>query len=135
MFRLLYISPSRAPIDDAMLTDILTVSRRNNARDGITGLLVVGGARFLQILEGEEPAVRAAYDRIAKDERHFACVTLEERSVERREFAQWAMGAVTLDDPAGLAELHKRIEGVEDRNLRAQFDSFVRQHGGGRAAA
>ena len=60
MLQLVYISTSRAPlISDDLLNSVLTVSRRNNAAAGISGLLVAGGRRFLQALEGPRDAVEA----------------------------------------------------------------------------
>ena len=78
MFRLCYISTSREPIDAELCDGILRVSRRNNDRDGVTGLLIAGRHRFFQALEGEEGAVRRAFDRIRQDPRHFACVVIED---------------------------------------------------------
>jgi len=47
------------------LDDILTASRRNNALMGISGLLLFIDGGFLQMLEGEERAVRELYTRVA----------------------------------------------------------------------
>lgn len=63
----LYISTARQPITPSILADILRASRRNNAPVAVTGLLIVGGRRFLQALEGPEAAVEATYERIARD--------------------------------------------------------------------
>ena len=59
LLQLVYISTMRAPVSTAECEEILAVSRRNNARDNISGLLVVGTTRFLQLLEGPPAAVRA----------------------------------------------------------------------------
>lgn len=90
MLQVVYISTAvagQAPVVD----DILSVSRRNNMRDGITGLLYADGRRFLQALEGPEAKVEAALSRIAADPRHRAIVTLSQRSVPAREFGSWDM--------------------------------------------
>jgi hypothetical protein len=57
VFQLTYISTAKAGIGDADIEAILGVSRVNNARDGITGLLVHDGVRFLQALEGDHQRV------------------------------------------------------------------------------
>jgi len=57
MIRLLYISHATREISEAQIQDILQSSRRNNPALGITGVLVHGGAQFMQILEGPEHAV------------------------------------------------------------------------------
>ena len=137
MFRLCYISSARMPIDDAMLMSILTVSRRNNRAAGLTGLLVAGRKRFLQLLEGDETAVRDTYQRIRRDPRHFASVIVDERAISVRQFDDWDMGLIRPggsgdDDQAALTDI---IATIDDPNLRAQFHGFLAINGGHRAAA
>ena len=50
--------------DAGTLTAILFDARRCNTRDGITGALICRDDLFLQLLEGPEAAVEAAYARI-----------------------------------------------------------------------
>ena len=47
MKRLLYISTARAVLPASELDELLVKSREANSRVGITGLLIVGGRRFL----------------------------------------------------------------------------------------
>lgn len=92
MLQLVYISSATTRGLD--LTDvILDVSRRNNARDAVTGLLYADGTRFLQVLEGDPDAVDAAFARILPDPRHRAVVVLSRREVAAREFGSWDMAA------------------------------------------
>ena len=88
MFRLCYISSAKCLVDDLLLDRILTTSRRRNRADGISGLLLAGPRRFLQLLEGDVSAVRETYQRIRRDPRHFACVLIDQRAVERRHFGE-----------------------------------------------
>lgn len=92
MLSLVYLSSATRLFSDAELDDILAVSRRNNARDGITGLLVYRDGDILQVLEGPEDAVRRTYARIAADPRHTRILVLDESRVDERAFADWAMG-------------------------------------------
>lgn len=135
MFRLCYISSARTPINASMLDQILAASRRNNRVVGVTGLLVAGGRRFLQLLEGEEAAVRATFARIHKDPRHFACVVIDQRQIAGRQFAHWDMGLVDPDDANGRRLLAETVAAIDDPDLRAQFDGFFKIHGGQRSAA
>ncbi|MCR9124675.1 MAG: BLUF domain-containing protein [Rhodobacteraceae bacterium] len=82
--------------DDAMLAGILLDARRCNRRDGITGALLVRRDVYLQMLEGPQAAVTAAYDRIRRDDRHANIRKLGARRITERLFARWAM----RDDPA-----------------------------------
>lgn len=52
MHQLVYISTSRSQVSTSLLEAILLDSRVRNASSDVTGLLVSGGMRFLQALEG-----------------------------------------------------------------------------------
>lgn len=131
MIRLLYISTSRQPVTPELLADILRVSRRNNAEAGVTGLLVVGGRRFLQALEGPEGAVLATYRRIHADPRHFAVVELASDTITARQFPAWSMGAQAGRTPARDADLSDAvralIEPIADPSLKGYFTGFAQR--------
>ncbi|MCR9140615.1 MAG: BLUF domain-containing protein, partial [Alphaproteobacteria bacterium] len=82
--------------DDAMLAGILLDARRCNERDEITGALIARGDLYLQLLEGPQDKVLAAYERIRDDDRHVEVMPLVQRQVKERMFPGWAM----RDDPA-----------------------------------
>lgn len=98
-----YASSAVCEFTPAALIDLLDVSRRNNAREALTGLLLHRGGNFMQALEGPEDAVRATMLRIARDVRHRSIVTLVEEWREERVFGEWAMG---FDEVARLDEGH-----------------------------
>lgn len=131
MNRLLYISTARRPFSESELADVLSISRRNNVAVGITGLLVSGGRRFLQVLEGETAAVDATYERIRRDTRHFATVVLSNQSAEARMFAGWSMayqkGAATDLGGGVRAEVTALVAPIADPTLRAYFEGFAAQ--------
>jgi hypothetical protein len=131
MLQLVYISTSREAPGKAMLEDILGVSRRNNEAADVTGLLVAGGRRFLQALEGPDDAVLATFARIQADPRHRAIVSLSARSVTERAFGDWAMGfeAGGGRESADLRQvIEALVEPLADRNLVAQFRGFAELH-------
>jgi hypothetical protein len=129
MIRLLYISTSRQPITSPMLADILRVSRRNNFPCHVTGLLVVGGKRFLQALEGPEDAVQATFDRIHRDPRHYALVQLAREAISERSFPSWAMGAQAGQTPGVHASIDEAVQAliapIKDARLRGYFTGFA----------
>ena len=95
LYRVVYASQPFG-FDDAMLNGILADARRCNARDGITGALICRADLYLQWLEGPEPAVRGAFARIARDDRHLDVRCLLAGPVDQRLCPAWAM----RDDPA-----------------------------------
>jgi hypothetical protein len=132
MIRLLYISTTRVPHSRIQLDAILAASRRNNAAAGITGLLIAGGNRFLQVLEGPEARVQETYDRIRIDTRHIAPVILKREAVEKRLFGRWAMGFQPGGAPNGISSMSDEVCGlvapIDDPLLKAYFEGFARRH-------
>lgn len=124
MFQLVYIS-SATPGEAVSVGQILTSSRRNNARDAITGLLYANGRRFLQALEGPEDKVLAAMARIQQDPRHRALVVLSCKSVEQREFGAWAMAHHdTVAEGEAVIERVARLVANASPSVKATFEGF-----------
>jgi hypothetical protein len=86
-----YSSTATSAFTDADLAALLTVSRRNNARAGLTGMLVTRQDRFLQVLEGPEPQVEELMTKIVADTGHHNVRVLLREPVENRQFADWTM--------------------------------------------
>lgn len=131
MHQLVYISTARARPSNAELDDILTVSRRNNAANGVSGLLVSGGIRFLQALEGPTPAVFATYERICTDPRHFAFVLLKSGSISERAFGNWSMAhemAGTVRQTSIVEAVSDLTKNLADAGLKAEFQAFAEIH-------
>lgn len=132
MIRLIYISTTRQPHTPAELDQILRVSRRNNAAVGVSGLLIAGGNRFLQVLEGDEAAVGRTYERICGDPRHFATVVLSQRPITERAFGAWDMGfqpsAASITGGAVADDVAALIAPIEDNIVKAYFEEFARKH-------
>ncbi|MEM5473749.1 BLUF domain-containing protein [Hoeflea sp. AS60] len=97
MLQMLYVSGSSKPMAVDDIQKILAVSRRNNLRDGITGMLLWADGVFIQILEGEADTVRSAFRRIESDDRHRNIMVVLEQTAEKRLFNQWSMGFKQLD--------------------------------------
>ncbi len=123
MLQITYISTATGPVDTAA---ILAVSRRNNARDRVTGLLYANGKRFLQVLEGETVDVERTLVRITADTRHRAMVVLSCRDVSVREFGDWAMAERVAGEggDAFVDRVRALVAGAAPA-VRATFDGFV----------
>lgn len=96
LVRLLYASRACDTMTAAALAAIMTQSKTNNAKSGVTGVLCLSEGIFLQVLEGGRNAVSALYNRIAADARHRDVVLLSYQEINERCFAGWSMGEVNL---------------------------------------
>jgi hypothetical protein len=112
LVRCLYASRAAAGTDPAMLDDILVQSRRNNPRQGITGLLCVSKDVFIQLLEGGRDEVCELYNAIVRDARHERVRLLSYEEISQRQFGNWTMGQVNLAkvNPSLLLKYFKRAE-------------------------
>ncbi len=90
--QMLYLSAAVRLMDDAELAEILAVSRRNNTRDGVSGMLLYDAGNFVQFLEGPPDAVEAAWRRIQRDQRHKGVIVASDKPAKTRLFPDWSMG-------------------------------------------
>jgi hypothetical protein len=118
---LTYTSRARLDLSSADLAAIQEVARHLNALDGITGLLIFDGSRFLQIVEGSEEAIDDLVARLRGDTRHSAIEIRDEHFVEARSFPHWSMELVTVS--AGYMRARPEIESA----LPAQVAPTVRE--------
>ena len=79
-----YSSNASVPFNADSLAELLAVSRRNNERAGVTGMLLYRGGNFLQALEGPTSAVRTTFERIAQDSRHRTVAILFEEMMDEK---------------------------------------------------
>ena len=92
VYQLMYVSSAAWKLANDELSAILDISRANNRRYGVTGLLLYLDGGFLQVLEGPKDAVTTLFRQISRDRRHIGVRTLVERHVPERLFAGWSMG-------------------------------------------
>ncbi|MDY6804544.1 MAG: BLUF domain-containing protein [Cyanobacteriota bacterium] len=103
MKRLTYISKFSGNLSRAEVENIGKVSRRNNQKAKITGILLCSGGIFFQILEGEEEVVDPLYEKILKDDRHTDIFCLKnEPDILERQFPEWSMKTFILDEDTDL---------------------------------
>ncbi|MCK6614265.1 MAG: BLUF domain-containing protein [Ignavibacteriales bacterium] len=100
---LVYVSSATVPFAQKDLEDLLEVSRRNNKKLNISGILLYKDGNFMQMLEGEEEAVKQLYDKISLDIRHGGTIVILDGYEEERQFADWSMGFRSLNSPEVLA--------------------------------
>jgi hypothetical protein len=86
-----YVSSAQKPMGEDEILEILQVSRQNNERRDITGMLLYRDGNFLQVLEGPASAIDDVIDRIKRDVRHHGLILMSRRGIEERQFSEWRM--------------------------------------------
>jgi hypothetical protein len=104
MKHIVYMSRAVHPLTDQDLQALLTQSRRDNERHGITGILFYSHGNIAQLFEGEEEIANYLFGRIAQDGRHSHVRKLIDRPIGARSFAEWSMAFHPLES-SGFAAL------------------------------
>ncbi|MGI4735822.1 MAG: BLUF domain-containing protein [Janthinobacterium lividum] len=104
MHHLIYLSQATRPLSAKALTCLLDQARQANERQHLTGALVYGNKRFIQLLEGEQAVLEQAYARITRDPRHQHLCRVADYPIAARQFAEWPLAFQTLS-PAQFAHL------------------------------
>lgn len=99
MHHIIYLSWATTPFTEAQLQGLLTRAQRRNTELAVTGILLYGNERFLQVLEGEAEVVEEVYAQIRQDARHHNILTFANKPVAKRAFPEWAMGFQVLPTP------------------------------------
>ena len=112
LVRCLYASRPVDPMNGALLDGILEQSRRNNPRQGITGILCVADDLYIQLLEGGRDEVCEIFNAIVRDDRHRQVRILSYEEISERRFGNWSMGHVSISrvNPSLLLKYCMRAE-------------------------
>ncbi len=137
IFHLVYTSYRAEGItDDDVVDEIVLPAMARNRRLDVTGCIWFNRVHFLQVLEGNESAVRAIFDDIRVDPRHHTIDLLTAEIIPMRNFERFNMRAITSDAPASVQDLIERavlrkaeptrvIEGLEQLVRRVISDLAV----------
>ena len=137
---LMYTSEYVGNFDRILLDfpNIIDISKRENDRHGITGILFYDHGRFVQIMEGEDKDVRCLMENIRSDTRHKNVKVIIDEPVAKREMKDWKMLGYGLHDQMNLGWINvedlglERLQGTEiSSQTIAQFmDQVLSQSNG-----
>ena len=101
----IYASAAVRDFETGELAQLLEVARENNARLGLTGMLLHAEGSFFQVLEGPADVVDALYARIERDQRHGQVTLVIREPIAKRCFDAWTMGfyKATREELAGMS--------------------------------
>jgi len=127
--QIVYLSRAAQRFSEHALAEMELEAATNNSRDGVTGLLVYDGIRFLQAIEGPEPILRQTMKRICADPRHHAIDVVTDRQVDAPQFGDWGM-VLRRAEPGTcsrrfIADLRGEVERLDNPALQAVFIGFA----------
>jgi len=110
----------------AALEDMVSLATERNNPAGITGLLVLSGKRFLQVLEGPVGFVNQLFGKITADPRHSRVELLSYEQVAMPLFHDWSMTVLRIDGlPPAARDLFIAKYDLEDGAVRIPDDALL----------
>ena len=98
LFQLMYSSQAS---EELRFEDVCAIRDRAsdlNNQCFVTGFLVFGFGKFLQVLEGERSVVSEIYRRVSSDKRHSQLELIQFTEIEAREFPDWGMNLIGIGE-------------------------------------
>lgn len=126
--RIVYASTATVagPAGDDTQIEILRQSRANNGLNGISGVLLSDGRRFLQVLEGTPEAIAHVFARIGEDRRHTDVNVLHDELDTRRIFSGWTMASMTKRGQSdAVREQLQVLLRSAPADIRAEFEDIL----------
>ncbi len=122
-----YVGNTNSMFSD--IGDIITTSKANNPKRGVTGILLYHQGKFVQVIEGEEKDLRSLMRIIEKDERHTNLEYLVDETINERGFDQWNMDFFNLSDKDSLnVEQMKEISRLYKKQPLIRSDQLVKMY-------
>jgi hypothetical protein len=105
LIQCIYASAATRDFEPEALAELLQVARENNAKLGLTGMLLYAEGSFFQVLEGPTVVVDDLYAKIERDQRHAQVTQIIREPISKRYFDAWTMGfyQVSRDELAGMS--------------------------------
>lgn len=115
--------------------DIITTSKAQNPKHGITGILLYHKGKFVQVIEGEEEELRSLMNNIEKDERHTNLRYLIDENISERGFEQWNMEFFNLsdklslnyDEMAEISSLYRKQPLMKSNQLVEMYETLIKE--------
>lgn len=99
MIRLIFSGSLTVAPSESRMAAYLADCQQRFARHGISGLMVLMGCDFLQVMEGPAADVAHEYDLLAAQNHRYRITLLARQAIERRMFTDWHMGLVSPPQP------------------------------------
>lgn len=127
-YRIIYLSTANGVPEQDELEALMQLARKNNEKDGITGLVAYHDYTFIQVLEGPEDKVKACFERICQNDLHRNFIVAHEAHAETRLFDRYAMAFVPSaeqDEPRNTAFTNLSSIFLGDMGARLETDAAV----------
>ncbi|MGK3143561.1 diguanylate phosphodiesterase [Pantoea sp. C2G6] len=123
---IIYRSQLSESVSPERLQALVDHSSLRNAAIEVTGILLLDGQHFFQVLEGSMEAVLTVYQRISQDDRHFNLIELMRDYAPARRFGHAGMALFDLRDYPQHKVVDALLERVTLSDERIRHDRVVK---------
>ena len=120
---IVYVSTAQRPLSEKELIDVLKVSRTNNKKYNVTGILLYCQGTFMQVLEGDKNNIDQIYKAIDLDPRHKNVIKLASGISSKRNFPDSSMAFASVN-PETLQEIEGFLSSP-DQNVYDNTDHIT----------
>ncbi|HMG10710.1 MAG TPA: BLUF domain-containing protein [Mucilaginibacter sp.] len=120
---IVYVSTAQRLLSEKEVIDLLKVSRTNNKKYNVTGILLYCQGTFMQVLEGDKIFIDRIYKVIELDPRHKNVIKLASGISKKRSFPDWSMAFASVN-PETLQEIEGFLSST-DQNLYDNTDHIT----------
>lgn len=134
MHRIIYLSASTKELSIEEINALLLQSRKFNAENNITGVLLYIDGDFLQVIEGSEEVTKRLFEKIKKDKRHKGIITVYNDRFLEKQFPDWSMGFGLIDykklekTPGFENFVKKETLTITDKTAMVFIETFIKTH-------
>ena len=96
----------------AELQHILSKSRENNPRRGVSGALLYNAGNFAQVLEGPLSSIEQVFEIIQRDSRHSEVTVVYSGPATERDFPNWSMAFAGNDSADKMPQATAAFDAV-----------------------
>ncbi|APE07462.1 hypothetical protein BM528_00815 [Alteromonas sp. RW2A1] len=123
--QLVYRSRASAQMSQVDLDKVTSDSLPFNLNNDVTGILLFDGEYFFQVLEGESNLIAGLYEHIQKDPRHGNIVKITDNAIHQRDFGDWALRTIKLDQKSGAYWLPSDLSLHRDSRIFGLLNGFA----------
>jgi hypothetical protein len=120
---IVYVSTAKRLLSEKELIGLLKVSRTNNKKYNVTGILLYCQGTFMQVLEGDKNSIDQIYKAIELDQKHKNVIKLASGISKKRNFPDWPMAFASVT-PETLQEIEGFLSSP-DQNLYDDTDHIT----------
>lgn len=129
MYRVVFTSRASRQFGREDVESLRQHAASANEREGLTGLFLFDGSRFLLALEGPEIPLLKVMNKIYADERHYDIIFILSEPARERQFPHWAMSqTITAQEDGGtdlLERVKQEVARVSNVSVKAHFIGFA----------